>query len=350
MKLRWGGIGLVLLGLATGGALLVVATPLGRYLARAAWEESKILRARKPIARLMRDSTIAPATRAKLQLVLEARDFAEDSLGLPAKDAFTQFTQLDRDTLILVLSGARKDWLTSKTWWFPVVGRLPYKGYFDPEDAHGAERDLAADGFDTYLRPAAAFSTLGWFNDPLLSSTIAADSVQLVDLVIHELTHNRYFAKGEAVFNESFANFVGARGAQRFFLARGDSVSAVRAAARWADDRLLAAYWAQLYRALDSTFRAHPGDSLRARRLALRDSVYGVARRTLVDSLAPRFRATDAAYATRVRLDNAALVSRRIYLTDLDALERVLTEERNDLPRAISRLIREHRSRPRSGP
>ena len=81
LKLRWGGIGLVLLGIATGGALLVVATPLGRYLARAAWEESKILRARKPIARLMRDSTIAPATRAKLQLVLEARDFAEDSLG-----------------------------------------------------------------------------------------------------------------------------------------------------------------------------------------------------------------------------------------------------------------------------
>lgn len=344
MKLRWGGIGLVLLGIATGGALLLVATPLGRYLARAAWEESRILRARQPIARLVRDSTIAPATRAKLQLVLEAREFAEDSLGLPAKDAFTQFTKLDRDTLLLVLSGARKDWLTPKTWWFPVVGRVPYKGFFDLADAHDAERDLANDGFDTYLRPAAAFSTLGWFNDPLLSSTIAADSVQLVDLVIHELTHNRYFAKGEAVFNESFANFVGARGAQRFFLARGDTASAARSVARWDDDRLLAAYWAQLHRALDSTFRAHPGDSLKATRLALRDSVYGVARRTLVDSLAPRFQAIDAAYATRVRLDNAALVSRRIYLTDLEAFERVFAAEGRDITRAVTRLIAQHRA------
>lgn len=350
LKLRWGGIGLVLLGIATGGALLLVATPLGRYIARAAWEESRILRARTPIARLVHDTMIAPAVRAKLQLVLEARAFAEDSLGLPAKEAFTQYTQLERDTLVLVLSGARKDWLTSKTWWFPVVGRLPYKGYFGTDEALRAERDLASEGYDTYLRPAAAFSTLGWFNDPLLSSTLRADSVDLVNTVIHELTHNRYFAKGEAVFNESFANFVGARGAERFFLARGDALSAARSVARWDDDRLLAAYWAQLYRALDSTFHAHPGDSLRAVRLTLRDSVYGVARRTLVDSLAPRFRAVDAAYATRVRLDNAALVARRIYLTDLEAFERVFAEEGNDLPRAISRLIREHRSRPRSGP
>lgn len=350
MKLRWGGIGLVLLGLFGGAALLVVATPLGRYLARGAWEEMKILRARQPIARIVRDSTVAPAIRAKLQLVLDARDFAEDSLGLPAKDAFTQFTQLERDTLLLVLSGARKDWLEAKTWWFPVVGRVPYKGYFQLDDALRAERALVADGYDAYVRPAAAFSTLGWFNDPLLSTTLVADSVELVDLVIHELTHNRYFAKGEAVFNESFANFVGARGAQRFFLARGDSVSAARSVARWDDDRLLAAYWAQLYRALDSTFRAHPGDSLKSTRLALRDSVYGVARRTLVDSLAPRFQAIDAAYATRVRLDNAALVSRRIYLTDLEAFERVFAEEGRELTRAIRRLIEEHRSRPRSGP
>lgn len=350
LKLRWGGIGLVLLGIAAGGALLLVATPLGRYLARAAWEESKILRHRQPIAKLVRDSTVAPATRAKLQLVLEARAFAEDSLDLPAKDAFTRFTQLDRDTLLLVLSGARRDWLAAKTWWFPVVGRVPYKGYFDVDDAKRAERDLAKDGYDTYLRPAAAFSTLGWFNDPLLSSTLRADSVDLVNTVIHELTHNRYYAKGEAVFNESFANFVGARGAERFFQSRGDARSAAISVARWDDDRLLGTYWASLFTALDSTFRAHPGDSLKTLRLALRDSVYGVARRTLVDSLAPLFRAVDTAYATRVRLDNAALLARRIYLTDLGAFERVFAEEHEDLEASIARIIREHRSRPRTAP
>lgn len=340
----------MLLGLAGGAALFVVAMPLGRYLARAAWEEMRILRARQPIARLVRDTTVAPETRAKLALVLAARDFAEDSLGLPAKDAFTQFTQLERDTLLLVLSGARSDWLAAKTWWFPVVGRVPYKGYFETDDARRAERDLAADGYDTYLRPAAAFSTLGWFNDPLLSTTLRADSVDLVNTVIHELTHNRYFAKDEAVFNESFASFVGARGAERFFRARSDSASAARAIARWDDDRLLGTYWAALFTTLDSTFRAHPGDSLKDRRLALRDSVYADARRTLVDSIAPLFRAVDVPYATRVRLDNAALMSRRIYLTDLDVFERVYAEESQDLERSIVRIIRAHRSRPKNGP
>ena len=344
VRARLGGVGVVLLALAAGAGLFLALTPLGRYLARAAWEEGRILRGRRPIAALARDTTLAPATREKLRLVLAARAFANDSLRLPAEEAFTQFTQLESDTLVLVLSGARRDALVAKTWWFPVVGRVPYKGFFGRDEALAAERALAAEGYDTYLRPASAFSTLGWFNDPLLSTTLAADSVDLVNTVIHELTHNRYYAKDAAVFNESFANFVGARGAERFFLARGDSASARRAVARWADDRLLAAYWARLYTSLDSAFRAHPGDSLRARRLALRDSTYAAARRTLVDSIGPRLRTIPAAYAERVRLDNAALLSRRIYLTDLEALEAVYEAEGRDLERAIARLIREHRA------
>ncbi len=342
--MRWGGIGMVLLGLLGGAALLVVVTPLGRYLARAAWEEARILNARQPIARLVEDPRTAPELRAKLALVLAARAYAEDSLGLPAKEAFTQFTQLDRDTLVLVLSGTRRDALVAKTWWFPAVGRLPYKGYFDTEQAQRAERDLAADGYDTYLRPAPAFSTLGWFNDPLLSTSLRADSVDLVNTVIHELTHNRYFAKGEAVFNESFANFVGARGAERFFLSRGDTAAALESVNRWADERLLGAYWAQLFRTVDSTFRLHAGDSLRDRRITLRDSIYTLARRHLVDSIAPRLLTIPPEYAERVRLDNAALMARRIYLTDLGAFERVYAEEGADLERAIRRMISEHRA------
>jgi len=338
-----GGVGLVLLAIAGTLVVLTAATPIGRYLARAAWEEMKILRGRRPIAAMVADSTVDATVRAKLALVLEARRFAVDSLRLPAEDAFTKYTQLDRDTLLLVLSGARRDALVAKTWWFPIVGRVPYKGFFGTDDAVRAERALAGEGFDTYLRPASAFSTLGWFNDPLLSTTLGADSVDLVNTVIHELTHNLYYAKSDAVFNESFANFVGARGAERFFLARGDSASARRSVDRWADDRLLAAYWAVLYRGLDSVFVANAGDSLRARRLELRDSVYASARRTLVDSVAPQFRAIAPIYAERVRLDNAALLARRIYLTDLEEFERVYASRGFDLLAAISVLVDAHR-------
>ena len=350
----------VILALLGGLVLVTAATPTGRYLARAGWEESRILAQRRPITRLVADSAVPAATRAKLALVLEARAFAQDSLGLPAKDAFTQFTQLDRDTLVVVLSGARRDALVPVTWWFPIVGRVPYKGFFDVEEAQKAEARLQKDGFDTYLRPAAAFSTLGFFNDPVLSTTLTDDSVGIVQTVIHELTHNRIYLSGRAVFNESFAEFVGSRGAVEFFRARGDTVNERRAMERWSDELLLGRAWEMAYGSLDSAFRAHPdepgtrspepgvarttadagaGLSARERRLGARDSVYARVRRLLVDSIAPRLRAIDTRYAERVRLDNAALLARRVYATGLADFEAVWEGEGRSARRALERVI-----------
>ena len=138
----------VLGGLAI--AILVIAAclgllPTGRYLARAAWEEGKILGRRHSIADLATEVATPPALRAKLLLVLAARTFAGDSLGLRAGSSFTTYSPIGRDTLVLVLSGAYRDRLESFTWWFPVVGRVPYKGYFDFAEAHRQERALSED-------------------------------------------------------------------------------------------------------------------------------------------------------------------------------------------------------------
>lgn len=347
MRARLGWIGWALLGVFGGTALLAAVTPMGRYLVRAAWEEGKILKRRTSIAEIIADERTPAATKAKLQLVLDARRFAVDSLGLEARDAFTKFTQLDSDTLVLVLSGTRRDALVPATWWFPVVGRVPYKGFFDVEAAQNAERRLAAEGFDTYLRPAPAFSTLGWFNDPLLSTTLATDSLFVVQTVIHELTHNRIYVKGEAVFNESFAEFVGNRGAVEFFRSRGDSVRARRAEAAWHDELLLGAVWQRGYREIDSVFKALPysgdgssgADSLvRVRRLEARDSVYARLRRLLVDSIGPQLRTIDRSYGERVRLDNAALLARRIYATGLNDFEAAWERDGRRLRATLDRI------------
>lgn len=341
VRVRCGGILIVLLGVVAGLALLVAATPMGRYLARGAAAEAKILARRQSIAKLAADSTTPPAVRAKLELVLEARRFAVDSLGLPAKKSFTEYTKLDHDTLVLVLSGAYRDELRPVTWWFPVVGRVPYKGFFDFAEARKAEEELRKDGFDTYLRPSPAFSTLGFFNDPLLSTTLGEDSLEIVNTVVHELTHNRFYAKNAAVFNESFANFVGARGAERFFASRGDTASARRTAERWHDELLLSAVWEQTYHSLDSAYKAHPGDSARTVRYAARDSVYARTRRFLVDSVGPQLKTIDPRYAALVRLDNASLFARLIYATGLPGFEKVYAEEGRDIHRALERIIRE---------
>ena len=335
-------IGAILL---VGIAWLAVA-PTGHYLLRAAWSEVSILAHRRKITSIVADPRTSPETAAKLRLVLAARAFAADSVGLAAKQSFTTYTQLDRDTLVLVLSGAYRDWLEPYTWWFPIVGRVPYKGYFDFTAAVQAERQLANRGFDVYLRPSSAFSTLGWFNDPLLSTTLGADSIDLANTVIHELTHNTYYAPGGADFNESFANFVGARGSAWFFRTRGAPAAADEADARWSDEKLMARFWAELSHSVDSAFKAHPAPGDSAARVAAGDTVYTRARREAIDVLGPKLRTIGPRALERMRLDNAVLLARRIYDTDLDVFDELWVEEKANLGNTVVRIIEVAKARP----
>lgn len=290
---------------------------------------------------MVADPRTKPGIAAKLKLVVAARTFAADSIGLRTGASFTTFTQLARDTLVLVLSGAYRDQLKAHTWWFPIVGRVPYKGFFDFKAAHAAAKQLGADGFDVYLRPSPAFSTLGWFNDPLLSTSLDDDTLDLANTVIHELTHNTFYAANQTVFNESFANFVGARGSAWFFRTRGDSAAADEADARWSDEKLISRFWATLYKSVDSAFSAHAGsgsaDSLA--RVVARDTVYARARRQLVDELGPQLRTIGPTALEHVRLDNAALLAHRIYDTDLDAFDRLWAAQNGDLRKTVLRII-----------
>ena len=325
--------------IAALGVAYLAFTRTGHYLARAAWEEAKILARRRSIPDLVQDRQTPAAVRAKLQLVLAARAFAEDSVALRAGKSFTTYSQLERDTLVLVLSGAYRDRLEPYTWWFPIVGRVPYKGFFDFAGAQRSSRELVSEGFDVYLRPASAFSTLGFFNDPLLSTTLRQDSLDLANTVIHETTHSTFYAPGNAVFNESFANFVGARGAAAFYRSRGQLGAAAEVDARWSDQKLLARFWSTLHRSLDSTFKAHPGATLKTRRLALRDSIFGAARRKLMYELGPQLRTIGPRALERTRFDNAALLARRIYLTDLDLFDEVYVRESGSLRATVRRVI-----------
>ncbi|HKV52807.1 MAG TPA: aminopeptidase [Gemmatimonadaceae bacterium] len=329
--------------------LLVVAfavlTPIGRYLARAGWEEGKILERRQSIRELVSSPKTDPNTRAKLQLVLDARTFAADSLHLEADQSFTTYSKLDSDTLVLVVGAAYRDRLRAYTWWFPIVGRVPYKGYFAPSDAFAEARSLEARGLDTYVRPASAFSTLGWFEDPVVSSTLHEDTASLANTVIHELTHNTFYAPGQAVFNESFANFVGAHGAMRFFKARGDTLHLRESQQDWARDRALGAFWGGVFTALDSAFRAHPASG--AERLVARDTVFARARVHFMQDVLPRLPGIPPGVRVRLVLNNAVVLSRRVYRTGLDLFDGVLDREGGDLTRAVPEIIALAKSRPK---
>ena len=323
-------------------ALAYAASADVRYITRAAIAEAQILRRRRPIAEVVVDSTTDARTRGKLLLVLAARAFAVDSLGLDAGETYTTYSQLDRDTLVIVLSAARSDTLAPYTWTYPIVGRVPYKGFFSLDLAREEAGRMERAGLDTYLRPASAFSTLGWFNDPLLSTALRADSADVASTVIHELLHNTLFVKDRVDFNESFAEFVGYRGAEQFFRSRGDSLNAARTMARWQDEQRLAQFYDNLIEQVERVYAA-PVPAEQKRRA--REALFQQARDRLAGQLARDLRTIDGRRLAERPLNNAVLLANRVYGTGLDRFDSLLVRRGGNLRATIEYVKREVRAR-----
>jgi predicted aminopeptidase len=139
-----------------------------------------------------------------------------EDLGLKESKNYTRYVELDRDYLAAVVSASAKDSFTAYEWWFPVVGKVPYKGVFNVVDARKEREELQKEELDVWIRRVDAFSTLGWFRDPLYSYMKAYSDRELADLIIHELFHATVFIKGQVQFNEELAEFVGSEGARLY--------------------------------------------------------------------------------------------------------------------------------------
>lgn len=311
-----------------------VASDDVRYLSRAGIEETRILVHRTPINRLASDPKATRTLRAQAKLVLDVRAYAE-KLGLAANETFTSYSDVGRDTLLLVLTASPRTCICPVTWRYPIAGRVPYKGFFNFEQARQLAADYTARGFDVNLRPSAAFSTLGWFNDPLLSTALTTDSLELAAMVFHEIAHNTLWVKGATDFNESFAQWVAYRSAERFFSSRHDTVTATRAAGRWHDEQVLADYYRVLIDKLDSLYalRLPP---------AANDSGRAVVARwtqdTLVNGFGPALRTYSIGTPVARPINNAALIGVRLYRTNLDLFEAWDRSADGDLPLAVHRL------------
>jgi len=329
------------LGAVAGAALLVAVAAWYvsedvRYVVRAGYEEARILLRRTPIAELVADTSTDAATRASLQLVLAARAFAADSLGLRAGETYTSYARVDRDTLVLVLTASRYDRLAGYRWRYPVVGEVPYKGFFDLERAQAEARRLERIGMDSYIRPSPAFSTLGYFEDPLLSTVLREDSVELAATVIHEILHGTVWVPGWVEFNESFANFVGYRGAEAFFRSLGDRRNAARAAARWRDEMRLGRFWGDLASRLEELYAPGiAGPTLRDER----QRIFRQAQADLAGGTGRSLETIDGPALAQRPLNNAAVLAHRLYRTRLEVFERLLAVKRGSLKEVVSEVM-----------
>ncbi len=305
------------------------------YVLRAAWEEARILARRRPIAEILDDPAVDLDTRAKLELVVRARGFAQRELNLDVGDSYTSYSDIGRDTLALVLSASPVNRLAAYTWWFPIVGRVPYKGFFSRAAAEKERQKLVARHYDTYLRPTSAFSTLGWLPDPLLSTVLSQDSVGLVETVVHEVTHNTLFVTGHVKFNESFANFVGSVGAIEFFCTHDPNAGLCALARdRWHDTVRLSEFLDELWTELDVLYAE---DLTPEATIPRREALLAEASARFRRDFAPTMRTPGFARFDATRLNNASLIARHLYYHRLPLFQDLYSSSQN-LGQAIERL------------
>lgn len=298
---------LVLLFLALSGC-----SPF--FVMRAGYEEVSILARRESIAKLLQSPTIDDSLKDKFLLVQQAREFSQ-SIGLEPKGSFAEYSKIDRDVLVWVLSAAPKDSFDPYTWWFPFVGHVPYRGYFSQAEGESAARTLAKNNFDTFLRPSPAYSTLGWFDDPLLSTYIHFSDIDLANTVIHEITHNTVWFPDYVEFNETLAHVIGSIGAAEFFRrARNDSSAATQLESQFADDLAFADFLKDTRDRLELFYtnidKSRAGEK-NGEFLKQRQEIFDQAN-TQWDSLKSTLRSTR--YQGPLPLNNASLVAWQIYL------------------------------------
>ena len=313
--------------------VLPACSPL--YILQAGYEEAKILWYRKPIADILQapDRLDLP-TQEKLWLVLRVRAFAEQDLGFRVGGSYGSLSELPSPPTIYVVTAAHRTRLEAYTWWFPIVGRVSYKGYFDSAQADAEIRRLEAQGFDTYMRTAAAFSTLGWFADPLLPQLLGYDRASLANIVLHELFHNTFYLSGQTAFNESLANFAGYRGAIDFFTTAHGETHALtrRLRATWEKELAVSHFLEQARRRLGALYAS---ESSEAEKL--------VQRKDLFTQLQEEFRQLPGAVSqtsdfASVQLNNAVILHYLTYLRDLSVFERMYEQHDRDLRRTLDAI------------
>jgi predicted aminopeptidase len=238
-------------------ALLAGVTLSGCYLLRQGTYLFAYNARAVPIDRVLAQQGVAPDVEATLRLVQEARHFAVERLGLKADRNYSRYVEVQRDYLVDVVSAAQPDSLTPHLWQFPFFGSFPYKGYYRREDALREARRLERGGLDVWVRKVDAFSTLGFFSDPVYSFMTRYSPFDLASLVIHEETHATLFVKDAVQFNEELATFMGWEGALEFLRGRfgEDSVEVREAVDQLADWNRFNELLLALYTQLDQAYR-----------------------------------------------------------------------------------------------
>ncbi len=316
-------------------ALLLAVLPglpacsTARFYAQAIHGQAEILRKARPNPAVLRDPQTPASVRHKLIVTGAARRFARTDLGLPGERQYDRYTDLGRRYVSWVVYAAPEFSTAGKTWWYPLLGSLEYRGFFSKTAAEEEAARLRTQGWETYVGGVGAYSTLGWFRDPVLNTFLHRPDAELAELLFHELTHVQLFLPGDTEFNEAFATANAEEGVRRWLRSRGDRPGLVRYEATLTRDRQIIQFLLATRQELTALY-ARPSRDPAELRLA-KAAVFRKMRRT--------FARIRAAWPHDSRLDralpkpwnNARLNTVATYYTLVPGFQRLLKEQHGDL-------------------
>ena len=313
----------------------------GCYYGQLAVGQCRLLWQRQPIERLLADPSTPETLRGRLRLVEHVRDYGRQ-LGLDVGGQYTSYVPWPGDRVLTTLVATRPGEVDAAGFDFPVVGRLPYKGFFDREAADREAADLRGHGLDVCVSPVRAYSTLGWLADPLTEPMLRGGDPQLIETVLHELVHATAFVPDDASFNEGVANFFGREATARYLAQHGlagdprspDELAALQRA-RTARRRAIARRMHALREDAAALYAsASPGPA----RVAQRAQLTRDARRDLAAWAPPG--ADAERFASGIPLADACLALRGTYTDDAAQQRALLAALGDDLPAFVAQLVR----------
>jgi len=192
------------------------------YYAQAVSGHLRLMSARQPISELLASEDTDPELKQKLQTLVDARVFAYETLGLPKNDSYSTYAATGRDAVTWNVVAVQEFKMQARTWCFPVAGCVSYRGYYDKGDAERYAAKIADEGFDVSVGGASAYSTLGWFDDPVLDTMLRGGDINYVSTLFHELAHQVLYIKDDSSFNEAFASFVEQEGVRIWLRSRNE--------------------------------------------------------------------------------------------------------------------------------
>jgi predicted aminopeptidase len=305
---------LTLLGATLSGCSLT-------YIVKNAYYQARMLKHAVPIKDILEDPKIDETTKSKLRIASEAKVFAEKTLKLKSTKNYSTFVQLDGPYVTYIVSAAPKNELKYYTWYFPIVGSVPYKGYFVKEGAEDEAKDLKDEGYDVYVRGVTAFSTLGWFKDPVLSSMMSYAEYDLVNTIIHETVHATLYISSNANFNERLASYLGDLGTRMFYIQKHAPQTLLDEIQNdSADEKLFGEYISGKLKNLEKWYTDHKNDP---HLLELREKEFQAIRDDFKKDVIPKMKTQKYNRFAEAELNNAKLLGYKLYMNNLEEFDKL---------------------------